>query len=196
MNTTVLGCGRWGAFIAGYLDSIGSSTVLWGRPGSKKIEQLIQEGKNNYISISSSVRLTTSIETAMTHAQTFFISIDSQGLRNLAVNLKEFHHPDNRYILCMKGLENKTGLRLTQIMESVLGNNVQTAVWVGPGHVENFINNIPSAMIIDSINKQLTYEMADYLTSSLIRFYYGEDIIGTEIGAAAKKCGWNSCRNA
>lgn len=186
MNTTILGCGRWGTFIAGYLDSLGSSTMLWGRPGSVHLEQLSSAGKNDYVSIPSSVSLTSSLETAMNHSKTFFISIDSMGLRSLAENISKFHRPDNRYILCMKGLENKTGLRLTQIMESVLGDDVQTAVWVGPGHVENFTNNIPSAMIIDSKNKKLTYEIADYLTSPLIRFYYGEDIIGTEIGAASK----------
>lgn len=186
MNTTVLGCGRWGTFIADYLDSIGSNTILWGRSGSTHLEQLSSTGKNDYVSLSSSVAITSSIEKAMTHSDMIFISIDSRGLRSLLETIRKFHRTGNRYILCMKGLENETGLRLTQVIESVLGNDVQTAVWVGPGHVENFTNNIPSAMIIDSKNSKLTKETADYLTSSLIRFYYGEDIIGTEIGAASK----------
>ena len=41
-------------------------------------------------------------------------------------------------------------------------------------------------MVIDSINKNLVKQLADSFRSSLIRFYYGDDLIGSEIGAAAK----------
>ena len=41
-------------------------------------------------------------------------------------------------------------------------------------------------MTIDSYNKDLTCYLADNLASELIRFYYGNDIIGNEIGAACK----------
>ena len=41
-------------------------------------------------------------------------------------------------------------------------------------------------MVIDSHNVQLKKALADDFKSDLIRFYYGNDIIGTEIGAAAK----------
>ena len=41
-------------------------------------------------------------------------------------------------------------------------------------------------MVIDSLNKDLTKFLADSFTSDLIRFYYGNDMIGSELGAAAK----------
>ena len=41
-------------------------------------------------------------------------------------------------------------------------------------------------MVIDSHNVALKKALADDFKSDLIRFYYGNDIIGTEIGAAAK----------
>ena len=41
-------------------------------------------------------------------------------------------------------------------------------------------------MVIDSENEQLKRFLADSFRSELIRFYYGSDLIGTEIGAAAK----------
>ena len=41
-------------------------------------------------------------------------------------------------------------------------------------------------MLIDSTNKQLVKYLADSFRSELIRFYYGDDLIGSEIGAAAK----------
>ena len=41
-------------------------------------------------------------------------------------------------------------------------------------------------MVIDSANEELKRKLADSFKSDLIRFYYGADLIGTEIGAAAK----------
>ena len=35
MNVTVIGCGRWGSFIAYYLDKIGKNVTLYGRSSSK-----------------------------------------------------------------------------------------------------------------------------------------------------------------
>jgi glycerol-3-phosphate dehydrogenase (NAD(P)+) len=86
----------------------------------------------------------------------------------------------------MKGIEEGTGKRLSEIaVESGIGKD-NLAVWVGPGHIQDFTNNIPNCMVIDSHNPELTKFLADCFKSELIRFYYGGDIIGTEFGAAAK----------
>ncbi|MDX1358242.1 MAG: glycerol-3-phosphate dehydrogenase, partial [Clostridia bacterium] len=83
-------------------------------------------------------------------------------------------------------LENNSGMRLTEVIAEVCGSNIKTAVWVGPGHVQNFLKGIPSCMIIDSESPELSKSLAEQLSSDLIRIYYGNDIIGTEVGAAAK----------
>ena len=41
-------------------------------------------------------------------------------------------------------------------------------------------------MVIDSANHELTTYIADLFRTDLIRFYYGDDLIGNEIGAAAE----------
>ena len=65
-------------------------------------------------------------------------------------------------------------------------SNAKVAVWVGPGHVQDFINDIPNCMIMASDDENFTREVVEIFKSPLIRFYYGSDLIGTEIGAAAK----------
>ena len=62
----------------------------------------------------------------------------------------------------------------------------RTAVWLGPGHVQDFYAGIPSCMVIDSADPQLKQDLIDAFAGPLIRFYYGQDLIGNEIGAAAK----------
>ena len=41
-------------------------------------------------------------------------------------------------------------------------------------------------MVIDSEREEVTKFLVDELSSDLIRFYYGGDLIGNEVGAAAK----------
>lgn len=67
-----------------------------------------------------------------------------------------------------------------------ISSNVQVAVWVGPGHVQDFVGDIPNCMVMASADENFTREVVEIFKSPLIRFYYGNDLIGTEIGAAAK----------
>ena len=181
MNITVLGCGRWGAFHAWYADRIGHTVTLWGRPSSRNLETLRCTGKNEYLTLPSSIALTDDLADALHNADVCIISISAQQLRAFAGQLRETgFSPSLPFILAMKGLEIGSGKRLTTVMEEELGPDVQTAVWVGPGHV------MPNCMVMASRDMDLTRRLVDVFTSPLIRFYYGQDLLGIEIGAAAK----------
>ena len=86
----------------------------------------------------------------------------------------------------MKGIEIGTGKRLSEIASEYIGSNKNIAVWLGPGHVQEFCNGIPNCMVIDSENEIVKRSLVESFSSELIRFYYGQDLIGNEIGAAAK----------
>ena len=186
MNFTVLGCGRWGTYIAHYLNSIGHEVLLWGRKDSKRMKTLIATGGNEYLKLDKNKDRMLFVVPIMDSSDIIFISINSQQLRNLAENISKFPAHEKTLVLCMKGIENKTGFRLTEVIDDVCENRFKTAVWVGPGHVQNFLNGIPSCMIIDSASQDLSRKLAEQFSSDLIRIYYGSDIVGTEIGAAAK----------
>jgi glycerol-3-phosphate dehydrogenase (NAD(P)+) len=93
---------------------------------------------------------------------------------------------DKIFVLCMKGIEIKTGKRLSQIAEEHLDPSNKVAVWLGPGHVEEFCAGRPNCMVIDSNDAPTKHKLVELFSSNLIRFYYGNDLIGNEIGAAAK----------
>lgn len=86
----------------------------------------------------------------------------------------------------MKGLEKDTGLRLSQIVEEYMDDSNKVAVWLGPGHVQEFYRGIPNLMVIDSKHEDIKGMLISEFSSELIRFYYGEDLLGNEIGAASK----------
>ena len=116
MKITVIGCGRWGSFIAWYLDKTGHNVSLYGREGSPHMKQ-VRESRTNGI-----------------------VTLPQSGV----------------------------------------------AVWLGPGHVQEFVAGIPNCMVIDGTSEELKERLVTQFSSSLIRFYYGRDLIGNEVGAAAK----------
>ena len=42
MKTMVIGCGRWGTFIAWYLNYVKQEVILYGRKDSKNMHQLLK----------------------------------------------------------------------------------------------------------------------------------------------------------
>ena len=89
----------------------------------------------------------------------------------------------------MKGLESSTGDRLTQIFRQEMGYSNQVAIWVGPGHVQDYYAGRPSCMIVGCEDFEVTKYLVSELNSNLIRLYYSQDLIGCEIGVSNKDRG-------
>lgn len=186
MKVSVLGCGRWGSFIAWYLCNHGHDVYSWGPEEDYSYKILKETGKNEYVTLDERIHLTCDLQEAVEHAETIIISISSQGLRGFIKRIQAYDVSDKNFVLCMKGIEVETGCRLSEVLTESGIDPQKIAVWVGPGHIQAFTQGIPNCMVIDSANAELKYRLADAFRSDLIRFYYGEDLIGTEIGAAAK----------
>ncbi|MGM7680768.1 NAD(P)H-dependent glycerol-3-phosphate dehydrogenase [Cytobacillus sp. Hm23] len=187
LNISVLGCGRWGTFIAWYAKKIGHNVMLWGRENSKNYIRLDETRRNDYLTLSEDIELSNSLHKAVSFAEVIIISISAQELGSFASRLSLINEIEGKtFILCMKGLEATSGKRLSQVFSETVGNNTNVAIWVGPGHVQDFINGIPNCMVIGSEEIEITKKMVQAFSSDLIRFYYGQDMIGNEIGAATK----------
>lgn len=186
MKISVLGCGRWGSFIGWYLINNGHNVIQWGTEGHHSFDVLKSTGKNEYVDLDERIDLTSDLEHAVCSSDVIIISISSQSLRSFMSKVTEFDVKDKIFVLCMKGIEVDSGKRLSEVLIESGINKDKIAVWVGPGHIQAFTKGYPNCMVIDSYNKDLVKFLADNLRGDLIRFYYGDDIIGSEIGAAAK----------
>lgn len=186
MKIAVVGCGRWGSLITWYLsEKKGMDVTLYGRESSPHMQRFINERKNDLLTLPDSVKLNTSLS-CLCDADVIIISINSQGLAGFFEEIKPLGLKDKIYVLCMKGIDIKTGKRLSQIAKEGADESSSVAVWLGPGHVQEFYAGIPNCMVIDSEDFETKKLLVDSFSSDLIRFYYGEDLIGSEIGAAAK----------
>ena len=140
MNISVLGCGRWGSFLAWY-HSAKNDVTLWGREGSRSLAALRETGGNRYLKLPERVCLTSDLGAALESAQVF---------------------------------------------RSEVTQPVSVAVWVGPGHVEDFTAGVPNCMVVDSDDRTVVNFIVETMSTDLIRLYKGGDLVGTEVGAAAK----------
>ena len=179
MHITVIGCGRWGSLIAWYLDRTGHRVTLYGRPGSRHMQRFLATRQNDLLTLPESIALSTDLA-CVRQAETVVISIGSQGLQGLMDQLKPLSLRDRIFVLCMKGLEQGTGRRLSQIAQENLDPSNAVAVWLGPGHVQEFYRGIPNCMVIDSRREDVKRRLVQSFSSDLIRFYYGDDLIGNE----------------
>ena len=182
MRVTVVGCGRWGSFLAWYANRLTHEVTLYGRSSSAHMKAFRETRTNGLVTLPQSVTLAGELTT---EADVYLISIDSQSLR-LMLRQNAAVLRGKPLVLCMKGLEIGTGKRLTRIVADELGQAQPVAVWIGPGHVQEFTRGVPNCMVIDSADEALKAELIDAFSGELIRFYFGRDLIGNEIGAAAK----------
>ncbi|MBQ7385452.1 MAG: NAD(P)-binding domain-containing protein [Ruminococcus sp.] len=187
MKVSVLGCGRWGSCIAWYLDKIGHEVLSGGLSDAPEYIQLKTEMHNDYLEYPDSIEVSCDLKYSVERAEVIVISISAQHLREYMADIAKYDLKGKTIVLCMKGVEVSTGKRLTEVVGEFI-NKAETnvAVWVGPGHPQDYVKGVPNCMVIDSDNDKTKEMLVNEFSSSLIRMYIGTDLIGSEVGAAAK----------
>ena len=90
------------------------------------------------------------------------------------------------FLLAMKGLEEPNATILSDVMREEISQPIHIATLGGPGHVQDYMKGVPSCAVIDSDEPETIDRAIKTMQSDLIRFYYGADFIGNQIGAALK----------
>lgn len=187
MKVSVLGCGRWGSCIAWYLDKIGHDVLSGGLADAPEFIQLKSTMRNDYLEYPDSIEVSSDLKYSVERAEVIVISISAQHLREYMADISKYDLKDKTIVLCMKGIEVSTGKRLSEVVNEFIDTNeTNVAVWVGPGHPQDYVKGVPNCMVIDSDKDFVKEMLVNEFSSSLIRMYIGTDLIGSEIGAAAK----------
>ncbi len=186
-KVSVIGCGRWGTFLGWYVANYCKTdgVVIYGLEGTPSYDELHQTGKNEYLTLSDNMSLTTDLSEALKN-DFIIISINCQNSRSLAKQLNEYDMNGKTLLLAMKGLEEPSAEILADVYKQEIKQNVHIATLGGPGHVEDYMRKVPSAAVIDSYDFETQDRVIQFMQSDLIRFYYGTDLIGNQVGAALK----------
>ena len=184
---SVIGSGRWGTFLAWYAaNCCGMERVkIYSRPTSPDFIELKETRKNAYLSLSDNMFLYEKVSEVLDN-DFIIISIGSQHLRSLAKELNGYNVTGKTFLLAMKGLEEPNATLLSTVMREEIKQPIHIAILGGPGHVQDYMKKVPSCAVIDSDEEEVKDRVIKMLQSDLIRFYYGADFIGNQIGAALK----------
>ena len=184
---SLIGCGRWGTFLGWYAANYGKAEEVWmyDIPTSPNFIELKNTRKNAYLSLSDNMLLFDNLATVLEN-DFIIISIGCQYFRGLCKELSGYNLDGKTFLLAMKGLEEPSGDRMLEIMRSEIPQNIHIATLGGPGHVQDYMKGVPSAAVVDSDEEETKDFVIKLMSSSLIRLYYGDDLIGNEIGAALK----------
>ena len=184
---SVIGSGRWGTFLAWYAANYChmDRVKIYSKPDAPDFIELKETRKNPYLTLTDNISLHENI-TEVLDNDLIIISIGSQHLRSLAKELNGYNVTGKTFLLAMKGLEEPNAKILSDVMREEVDVPIHIATLGGPGHVQDYMKRVPSCAVIDSDEEVVKERVVKTLQSELIRFYYGADFVGNQIGAALK----------
>jgi len=196
-NIAVLGCGRWASFHSWYQSvRLEHNVLMWGRSDDPMYQQLSTIRKNDFWELPENVNCSSDLREVLCFSDYIIIVISAQGMRDLAPRIAKTlsemkNHSHKKFILCMKGIDDTTLERLSELLRREFDKykgkiDATISVWLGPGHIQEFLEGQPGVMIIDSEDRKTAIHIAEKFKSSSMKLYAGNDIIGAEVGAAAK----------
>lgn len=188
MKITVLGEGAWGSAIALLLARNGHDVTVWCYHDS--VAQDITKTRENKrffpgFTFDRSIKVTADLNDALSSAQIIFEAVPVKYLRSalLLIDKKRFILP---WVLLSKGIEQKTLLFPTQILDDVAGHPVQAAVLSGPSFARDVALCQPTAVTIATKDCLLGAKLYDIVKNDYFSPYISRDVIGVQLGGALK----------
>jgi glycerol-3-phosphate dehydrogenase (NAD(P)+) len=190
MKVTVLGAGSWGGTLAALLANNGHKVAIWEFDG-KRAQDLNNRKIKSFgagIELPKEITVTDSLKSVESAEVVLFV-VPSQYMRSTCILLKNngISLKGKLIISATKGVENKTLLRMSEVIESVFnGIYNDIAVLSGPSHAEEVCRKIPTVVTSASASLETAEKCRSLFMNNYFRVYTQSDIIGVEIGAALK----------
>jgi glycerol-3-phosphate dehydrogenase (NAD(P)+) len=185
---TVLGAGAFGTALAIQLSRRGSPTWLWGRDAT--VMATLQESRENprYLkgcAFPAQLTATADLAKAVSHSGDLLIATPSPALRESCERLKPLVQPGQGIACACKGLEPGSGELAHEVIGSVLGGH-PIAIVSGPTFAKELGLGLPTAVTVASADPAFATRLAEAFHGDGFRAYTSSDVIGVEIGGAAK----------
>jgi glycerol-3-phosphate dehydrogenase (NAD(P)+) len=185
----VLGDGAWGTAVAVLLAQNPAHRVtLWS--AREENGRMLRERRENVrllpgVPIPPAVQLTTDIREAVAGAELWVAAIPTAFLRDTLDRIAPALRADRPVLSLVKGLENETFLRPTEILRQVLGAR-PVAVLSGPSHAEEVSRGLPTSVVAASTDLGLARWVQQRFSTERFRVYTNLDVVGVELGGAVK----------
>jgi len=187
-RVAVIGDGGWGTTLAILLHNKGYKVSVWG-PFADYIQLLNRKRKSPKflpgIRIPKEIFFSADIGEVVDESSLIVLVVPSHFLRGVLVRMKGLNISGTPILSATKGIENDTLMRMSEVVEDVLGSS-KIAALSGPTISYEVARGIPATCVVSSEDAQLAREMQNTLMSGYFRVYTSSDIIGVELGGALK----------
>ncbi|MGF3055504.1 NAD(P)H-dependent glycerol-3-phosphate dehydrogenase [Microbacterium sp. YY-01] len=190
-RVTVIGAGSWGTTFGKILADGGAQVTMWARRPEQAQE--IAEAKRNSqylpgINLPRTMTATHHLAQALDSADQIYLSVPSQSLReNLKALRPILSASDAPIISLMKGVERRTGQRMSQVIEQELRcDPARIAVASGPNLALEIAREQPTAAVISSHDLETAELVARTVRNNYFRSFVNTDVPGTEFGGVLK----------
>lgn len=188
MKVGIIGAGSFGTAVGILLGNKGYKIKIWDR--KKDLINEINTSRENKrylpeIKVPDSLTAEEDMEKVVHNADAIVIAVPSNAVRNVCKNLAGVIKENQVLISLVKGIENGTYKRMSEIIEEFYPNN-PIGVLSGPSHAEEVSQNIPTTVVSSSKSLETAEFIQDLFITSEFRVYTNLDIIGVELGGAVK----------
>ncbi|MGE5474109.1 MAG: NAD(P)H-dependent glycerol-3-phosphate dehydrogenase [Ignavibacteriales bacterium] len=187
-KVAVMGAGSWGTALAIHLSKIGHEVSLWTRFQEDADIINIEREQKKYLPgviIPEDITCYIDQEKALYGKEIVVLAVPSQAVRENVQSISKFLNKNHIIVCVAKGLEEKTLLRLSEVVEEEVPGAKFVAL-SGPSHAEEVAVNIPTTIVAASKNISEARRVQDVFMGPTLRVYTNDDLIGVEIGGALK----------
>ncbi|MCL5965780.1 MAG: NAD(P)-dependent glycerol-3-phosphate dehydrogenase [Deltaproteobacteria bacterium] len=186
----VVGGGSWGTAFAILQARRHADVSLWVR--EPEVRRLIAEtGENGTFlpgfRIPAAVRPTTALAEALADREVVAFAVPSQHLRAVAGQAALLIAPAARVVSLVKGVENDTFLRMTEVLaEALPAHAARVAALSGPTFAREVAEGKPTGATVAAGDAAVAVSLQEALSGERFRLYADTDVVGLEIGGALK----------
>jgi glycerol-3-phosphate dehydrogenase (NAD(P)+) len=187
-RVAILGAGGMGTALAVLFGKSVRSVQLWARDAAHAAELARTRVNDRHlpgVTLPDRVEVTPNACDATGGADLIVAAIPSAFLRATLSGLVERIPPAIPVLSVVKGIENATFARPSQIVVETLGTR-PVAVLSGPSHAEELARGLPASVVVGGTDPGLNRAVRDALNQGMFRVYTNPDALGVELAGALK----------
>jgi glycerol-3-phosphate dehydrogenase (NAD(P)+) len=163
--------------------------MLWSRREEVATEINTSHRNGDYlpgVNLPKNILASTDIEKVLSGASQVYISVPSQSLRANLEQWGKFIPSDAIVVSLMKGVEQKTGLRMSQVISEHGISESRVVVVSGPNLALEIAAEQPAASVAAASSAESAMAVAKAASNSYFTTFTNNDVIGTEFGGILK----------
>ncbi|MDH4064962.1 MAG: NAD(P)-dependent glycerol-3-phosphate dehydrogenase [Acidobacteriota bacterium] len=188
-QVAVVGSGSWGTALAIQLSLSGQDVRLWGRDAGLVAEMATRRANPVYlpdVTFPERLHPTADLAEALSGASIVVVAAPSHGVRAVARAMAPRLEPGALVVSAVKGIEESTLLRMSQVLADELRTASEVAVLSGPSFALELARCRPTAVVVASTSPQTVEHVQAEFRAPWLRLYGTADVVGVEIGGALK----------